>query len=139
VTQLVTWLGGPVAGRGGRQFQGFGSGAELNRLFNSPGASPRTLCTDQTPPSGRQLQDDPSVLSAPVKLNPAHRIQQLLRISASVAKLLQNGGGVGKPFVGLERAKGFDQAEPVKCQKTNGVGSGYKVVTYIKYLGATRT
>ena len=60
--------------------------AELNLPFNSPGASPHTLRTGPTPGSGRQLQDDPAVLSAPVEPNPAHRIQQLLWKSASVAK-----------------------------------------------------
>ena len=96
--------------------------AELNLPFNSPEASPHTLRTDPTPGSGRQLQNDPAVFSAPVEPNPAHRILQLLWKSASAAKLLQNGGGVRKPFVGFERAKGFESVR-------GGVGHA---VTYKK-------
>jgi hypothetical protein len=83
---------------------------ELNRPFISPEATPHTLHTDPTPGSGRQLQDDPAIFPAPVESNQAHRIQQLLWKSASAAKLLQYCGGVRKPFVGLERAKGFESS-----------------------------
>jgi hypothetical protein len=55
-----------------------------------------------------------------VEPNPAHRIQQLPWKSASVAKLFQNGAGVRKPFVGLERAKGFatPQTHPADYQQS---------------------
>ena len=94
--------------------------AELNLPFNSSWAGPHKLRTDPMPGSGRQLQDDPAVFSAPVKLNPAHRIQQPRWKSVSIAKLLQNGGWVGKPFVGLERAKGL-QTRP--CIMERGVSA----------------
>jgi hypothetical protein len=55
------------------------------------------------------------------------------------AKMMQNRGVVRKPLVELERAKGFDQEEPVKCQRINLVVSNCGVATYIAYLGVDGT